>query len=398
MSATLIARSPALERLRNEGYSVEVRNGAQGVFLLVHDVPYVNALCEVKRGTLMSPLELVADAAAAPVGNHQCWFIGEHPCNHDGTEITEIKHSSIDQDHGGGIVVNHGFSAKRPDGVPYPDYHAKMKTYVDILSATAQHIQPDITAKVYKPYADEVNSSVFKYADSASSRAGIGAASGKLAVPKIAIIGLGGTGSYVLDLVAKTHVREIHLFDDDIFHQHNAFRAPGAPGIEEFHGQKKVAYFAGIYSKMRYGVIPHEYKVAVENAGELAGMDFVFVCVDKPSARHVITDALRALSIHFIDVGMGVQMTQGSALYGQCRTTLITPYKHDHIDDNISFGDGPGNDLYASDIQVADLNALNATLAVIKWKKCSGFYLDDAKEYHSVYTVGLHTLSKEHRE
>jgi tRNA A37 threonylcarbamoyladenosine dehydratase len=52
----------------------------------------------------------------------------------------------------------------------------------------------------------------------------------------------GGTGSYVLDFVAKTPVKEIHLFDGDIFDQHNAFRAPGAPSGEELEQRlKKVA-------------------------------------------------------------------------------------------------------------------------------------------------------------
>ncbi|WP_318271316.1 ThiF family adenylyltransferase [Sphingobacterium cellulitidis] len=46
----------------------------------------------------------------------------------------------------------------------------------------------------------------------------------KLERQKIAIIGLGGTGAYILDMVAKTPVKEIHLFDGDSFDQHNAFR------------------------------------------------------------------------------------------------------------------------------------------------------------------------------
>ena len=50
-------------------------------------------------------------------------------------------------------------------------------------------------------------------------------------------MGLGGTGSYVLDLVAKTPVWEIHLFDGDAFLQHNAFRSPGAPSLDELEAQ-----------------------------------------------------------------------------------------------------------------------------------------------------------------
>ena len=40
----------------------------------------------------------------------------------------------------------------------------------------------------------------------------------------------------------------------------------------------------------------------------------------------------------------------------------------------MSFEDTPGDDDYNRNIQIADLNALNAAFAVIKWKKLFGFY------------------------
>ena len=73
---------------------------------------------------------------------------------------------------------------------------------------------------------------MFCYTDTASSRAEIGVVSAKLKGGAVGIVGLGGTGSYILDLVAKTPMAEIHLFDGDKLLQHNAFRAPGAPSIE----------------------------------------------------------------------------------------------------------------------------------------------------------------------
>jgi len=36
-----------------------------------------------------------------------------------------------------------------------------------------------------------------------------------------------------LDFIAKTPVREIRIIDGDEFLQHNAFRAPGAPTLDE---------------------------------------------------------------------------------------------------------------------------------------------------------------------
>jgi hypothetical protein len=42
----------------------------------------------------------------------------------------------------------------------------------------------------------------------------------------------------------------------------------------------------------------------------------------------------------------------------------------------VSFEDGADGNEYNRNIQIADLNALNAALAVIKWKKLFGFYRD----------------------
>lgn len=53
----------------------------------------------------------------------------------------------------------------------------------------------------------------------------------------------------------------------------------------------------------------------------------------------------------------------------------------------IGLSAGAANDLYAKNIQIADLNALNAALAVIKWKKLFGFYLDLDDEHHCTYTL-----------
>jgi hypothetical protein len=44
-----------------------------------------------------------------------------------------------------------------------------------------------------------------------------------------------------------------------------------------------------------------------------------------------------------------------------------------------------------------DLNALNACLAVIRWKRLYGFYRDLEGEHHSLYTIdGNHLLNEDH--
>lgn len=86
----------------------------------------------------------------------------------------------------------------------------------------------------------------------ATARAGVSGLSDRLEGGSVAIIGLGGTGSYVLDLVSKTPVAAIHLFDDDLFLQHKAFRAPGAGAGEDITARRtKVDHFANVYSRTK---------------------------------------------------------------------------------------------------------------------------------------------------
>jgi len=59
----------------------------------------------------------------------------------------------------------------------------------------------------------------------------------------------------------------------------------------------------------------------------------------------------------------------------------------------IPFTGGGEDELYASNIQVADLNALNAVLAVVKWKKIRGFYRDLEREHHCTYTTDGNMLT-----
>jgi len=390
MSNALINRSPDLKKLRDDGYDIEIRHN----HLLLKDVPYLNSKKEVKRGILVSALTLAGDVTAKP-DNHVAHFIGEYPCHKDGSEISQIKNQSGNKTLGPDLVINHSFSAKPKEG--YKDYHEKMVTYVAMLSGPAQTIDPDVTAitsPVNEPTEEE---SVFCYFDTASSRGGIDDVTRKLAIGKIGIVGLGGTGSYVLDLVAKTPVKEIHLFDGDRFLNHNAFRAPGAPSIEELRQKPlKVNYFKEKYSKMHRHIIPHDFYIDASNVEQLQGMNFVFLCLDRGENKRLIVERLEGWNTPFIDVGMGVDLVDG-ALHGILRVTSSTVKKRDHVRDKhrIPFSDGDGNDDYSRNIQIADLNALNAALAVVKWKKLFGFYHDFENEHFSAYTIDGNTIVNE---
>jgi hypothetical protein len=339
MSHQLIGHSPDLKKLRDEGYDVEIRSG----HLLVKDVPYVNTRREVTRGTLVSTLTLAGDVTTTP-DNHVAYFVGDHPCRSDGTEIYQIKNASGRKALAEGLVVNHTFSAKPSD--PYPDYYAKMTTYVAILEGQARAIEPAATAKTFPVIepGNEEEDTVFNYLETASSRAEIDLITKKLAIPKIAIVGLGGTGAYVLDLVAKTPVKEIHLFDGDAFLQHNAFRSPGAASVEELKAKPgKAAYLYRIYSKMRRGIVVHPEYVGPENVELLREMHFVFLCLDRATTKKLIVERLEEFGLPFIDVGMGIYATD-NMLGGILRVTTSTPEQRYHFRSRVAFSDGDEHD------------------------------------------------------
>jgi hypothetical protein len=386
----LVSLSADLLRLRNEGFEIEIRDGV----LLVHHVPYVNQSSEIQFGTLVSELTLSGDRTTKP-GTHVIHFIGEHPCHRDGTKIVQIQHQSGDRQIANGITVNHSFSGRPYDKNPpeYDDYYEKITRYIGVISSPAIAIDENVTAKTFNVIESTDEDPIFHYIDTNSSRAEIIHVSDKLRRQKVGIVGIGGTGSYILDFVAKTRVSEIHLFDGDEFLQHNAFRAPGAASLEELREKpKKVLLHQRTYSKMRKHIYAHDLFMDEDALHELAQLTFVFLAMDKGLIKKLVIDKLEELQIPFIDVGMGVTLID-DRLNATIRTTTSTPAKREHIHEKhrIPFEEVVDDD-YETNIQIAELNALNAAFAVIKWKKLCGFYHDSENEHHTSYTLNLNLL------
>jgi len=394
-------KHPDLQRLRNEGYDIRL----VGTHVLVGSVPYVTAAKGVRfDGIWVSTVELAEDCTVPPK-DHTAYFIGERPHHSDGTPMTK-EDFIIDETTKvlvEGVTVNFQFSYKHRRGselVPYKDYYDKMVHYVDHLLSHAQSVRPNdptVKADVYPEIPAEDGDSPLVFEDTSASRAGIEALSPKLAIENLAILGIGGTGSYVLDLVAKTGVKNIHIFDDDEFHQHNMYRSPGtiAKGILK-PNLKKVEHFRNVYSQMHSRIHAHPYRIDDSNLDQLDQMNFVFLCLDSGELKDAIMKRLEDHKISFIDVGMGVQLI-GDKLQAMVRVTTSTEGHRAHIRDKelVSFAAADGENIYRKNIQVADLNALNAALAVIRWKKLYGYYGDLEGEHHSVYVSTLSTLSAE---
>ena len=75
--------------------------------------------------------------------------------------------------------------------------------------------------------------------------------------------------------------------------------------------------------------------------------------------------------------------------------TTSEAHNRDTARARLSFGGDEGKNEYDRNIQITDLNALNAVLAVIRWKKMPGFYFDLKRERFSSYTIGSNMLLNE---
>ncbi|MFL5786795.1 MAG: ThiF family adenylyltransferase [Flavisolibacter sp.] len=392
MRPTLVGHSPDLNKLWEEGYTLVIKDNK---YLLIHNIPYYSTAKQVKKdGILVMPMELAGDKTVNPLEDHSSYFIGDRPADENGDSFAHIIGDQT-QDLAPDIRVNFRFSSKPRDrkDAKYTDYYDKITRYVTLLMSAAYAHDKTVTATGLRVFLPQEENPVFAYADTNSSRAEIETITQKLRGYKIGIVGVGGTGSYVLDFVSKTPVQNINLFDGDYFRNHNAFRAPGAATIETLREHpKKVEYLQSAYSKMHLYV--HAYDIFLDgtNANLLEGLDFVFLCMDANESKKQLVDYLIASNKPFIDAGIGILKTTDQ-LRGHVRTSFVTNETKDHVVSRLPFKTMA--DQYDHNIQIAELNALNACLAVIKWKKMAGFYTEDGEEFESTYVIKSNKIFNE---
>ncbi|WP_225753166.1 ThiF family adenylyltransferase [Actinotalea sp. Marseille-Q4924] len=385
MSRPPFAPEEAIEQLRRDGFDVEA---AEGV-LLIHDVPAVTPVRGVGRVTLAEPLQYAGDELQPPT-DHTLILCGEHPCDDQGKPLTRMVAGPDNSAVKPGLTAALRLSSKPPGGL-YVDLHDKVTHYVELIERWAQAIEPGASSRTFGRSATDEHPSPFHFADSATPRAGIADLGHRLAGQRLAVVGAGGTGSYLLDLLIKTRVAEIHIFDGDVLLSHNAFRAPGAVSIETLRARpSKAQHWATQAAAMRRGVVAHDRYVTSDDVDELAGFDCVFLAVDDGPARGELVAALEGAGATFIDVGMGVDRAgPAGQLLAAIRVSVSTPQARAHVPS------GATADEYGSNIQVVELNALNAALAVIAWKRMNGFYLDAVLGTTSIYTTDDNTIGED---
>ncbi len=383
MFQKLVSHNDDIRRLVEKGYAVAFDSNC----LVVRDIPYLDNGLMLQWGAIVTKLVLT-DLEHVVQDDHQIFFAGAAPYGLDGNLIpnlaggpTQIILSNASAD----VVVQRSFSNKPTASGRFSNFFEKIESYTNIISGPAIE-RFDANPYTFRSVDTGPTDETFNIHDTLTSRAEISELSAKFSQDVVAIIGLGGTGAYLLDFLVKTPVREIRAFDLDQFQVHNAFRSPGKLEQSEL-GTPKAEVYQARYENFRHGLKITPKFIDASCAEDLDGVNFAFVCVDKGSSRAGIFDLLLSRRIPFLDVGMGLNRKHGP-LDGMLRTTY---YSADHGQATrdmqlAELSEDPEN-LYRTNIQIGELNALNACMAVIRYKQLRGFYLEEDPAFHYLFHI-----------
>ena len=383
MFQRLVSHNDDIKQLVEKGYAVAFDNNC----LVIRDIPYLDQQLQLKIGAIVAKLVFI-DQNKVIQDDHQIYFAGSVPYNLDGTPIQNLAGGPVQlvlSMESSDVIVERSFSNKPHVAGRFTDFFQKIESYVAIISGPAidQYNANPYTFRTIEQIGED---SVFKFRDTLTSRAEISDLSAKFKDDIVAIIGLGGTGSYILDFLAKTPVKEIRTFDLDPYYVHNAYRSPGRLLSDEL-GVSKSEVFSSRYENFRSGLTSKQKFIDASCKEDLDKVTFAFVCVDKGTSRAGIIDLLISMGIPFIDVGMGLNRKSG-ALNGMLRTTYFSTEDGQKVREMglVPLEDSP-DDMYKTNIQIGELNALNACLAIIRFKQLRGFYLESVPNYNFLFEI-----------
>jgi hypothetical protein len=174
-------------------------------------------------------------------------------------------------------------------------------------------------------------------------------------------------------------VLEIRGFDGDFYYVHNAYRSPGHLN-ERGLGKAKAEVYRRRYDNFRKNLKVEKKYIDRSSAADLEGVTIAFVCVDKGSARAEIFELLISLGIPFVDIGMGLNRKEGP-LAGTLPQPAIRRTKRRRFATcswrtTLTMSTAPRSNF-------SELNAMNACLAVMRYKQLLGFYLDKQAPLHA---------------
>ena len=344
--------------------------------LTVGPIAYRLASGGIGHGSLICHLNRNGEDIAPPTDHTAAWIGDEVPHQRGGGPMDRLIINQSRNTWSNGETSVCVMSRRRPE--PYPNYGQKMLTYARLIAREAvagwRAGNPGVIV------VKDVNHLVDH--ETGLNRARVGHLNALVAKENVAVIGAGGTGAHIVDLVSKSNVQQIDIYDPDYVSAHTQLRWPGIVErriVEE--KTNKAEYLAALYAKRtNRNIRGHPFAIDKDTLTYLTGKTMVFVAIDNGPARREILTGLADMGLNFIDCGIDLQGDDGpltaSLRIIRCQNEQ-SPEKRSEL---ATLAPGRANvaddDLYAQNIQTGEMNSLNAALAVIAWKQGIGFYRD----------------------
>lgn len=129
----------------------------------------------------------------------------------------------------------------------------------------------------------------------------------RLRALSVAVVGCSGTGSLVVEQLARLGIGRLVLVDPDVVEEKNLNRVLNTGKEDAYLGKPKVFALASAIARMGLGqeVLPLPLNLITRRAvQEVAACDVVFGCTDGAEARHVLNRLTTFYSMPYFDVGV----------------------------------------------------------------------------------------------
>jgi molybdopterin/thiamine biosynthesis adenylyltransferase len=147
-----------------------------------------------------------------------------------------------------------------------------------------------------------------------------------LARLKVAIVGLGGTGSQVAQQLAHLGVTDFVLIDSDVVDVTNLNRLVGAvPGSVGMSKVSVAARHITLINPRARCIELFADVVDEQTALALSEVDFIFACTDSMASRAVLNQLAYQYLVPCIDMGVAVGVSDGQVRYISGRTQMLSP-------------------------------------------------------------------------
>ena len=135
----------------------------------------------------------------------------------------------------------------------------------------------------------------------------------------VGVVGLGGTGSQVVQHLAHLGVKRFVLVDDDRIESTNLHRLAGGTRSDVFLRRRKTAIARRTVRRISSGREVRRFGDVRSPSGldALKTVDVIVGCVDNDGARMIMTEVAAAYLIPYLDIGVGIEQTGPRAIGGR---------------------------------------------------------------------------------